>query len=43
MLPDPEIIVSRKSESAIRSKIVINFYIVIRFGVYDVILLPWWR
>ena len=32
MLPEPEIIVSRKSESAIRSKIVINFYIVIRFG-----------
>ena len=32
MLPNPENIVSRKSESAISSKIVINFYIVIRFG-----------
>ena len=31
-LPNPENIVSRKSESAISSKIVINFYIVIRFG-----------
>ena len=32
MLPNPENIISRKSESAISSKIVINFYIVIRFG-----------
>ena len=32
MLPNPENIVSGKSESAISSKIVINFYIVIRFG-----------
>ena len=32
MLPNLENIVSRKSESAISSKIVINFYIVIRFG-----------
>ena len=32
MLPNPENIVSRKSETAISSKIVINFYIVIRFG-----------
>ena len=32
MLPNPENIVSRKGESAISSKIVINFYIVIRFG-----------
>ena len=31
-VPNPENIVSRKSESAISSKIVINFYIVIRFG-----------
>ena len=32
MLPNPENIISRKSESAISSKIVINFYIVTRFG-----------
>ena len=33
MLPNPENIVSRKSESAVSSKIVINFYyIVIRLG-----------
>ena len=31
MLPNPENIISRKSESAISSKIVINFYIVIWF------------
>ena len=32
MLPNQENIISRKSESAISSKIVIIFYIVIRFG-----------
>ena len=32
MLPNPDNFVSRKSESGISSKIVINFYIVIRFG-----------
>ena len=32
MLPNPDNIVSRKSESVISSKIVINFYIVIWFG-----------
>ena len=32
MLPNPENIVSRKSESTISPKIVINFYIVIRIG-----------
>ena len=32
MLPNPENIVSGKSESAISSKIVINFYIAIWFG-----------
>ena len=32
MLPNPENIVSKKSESTISSKIVINFHIVIWFG-----------
>ena len=39
MLPNPENIISRKSESAISSKIVINFYIVIRLGKYGYLIL----